>query len=130
MFQIKKKKWRPVNTERLDWLALPTIRPMPKLREAFEVKPRALIYKITKRMERLAVHKKPPRIPLRILGAVSPAAMKAIGRAYTHSSLRRTLQFPPPRSLGDSSLDTSSLIRAYRRLRFSTPILLHAIGLP
>ncbi|XP_067209058.1 uncharacterized protein Theg isoform X2 [Linepithema humile] len=76
--RIKKKKWRPVNMERVDWLALPLIREIPKFRDTFEVEPRALTYKITKRMERLAARRKQPEIPMRTPGAVSPAAMKAI----------------------------------------------------
>ncbi|XP_011862920.1 PREDICTED: testicular haploid expressed gene protein-like [Vollenhovia emeryi] len=74
----KRKKWRPINMERLYFLALPTIRHEPKFRDPFEVPPRALVYRITKRMERLATRKKRPEVPLRIPGAVSPAATRVI----------------------------------------------------
>jgi len=80
---FQRKKWRPVNIERLYFLALPTIQHEPKLRDPFEVLPRALVYRITKRTERLAIKKKLPEIPLRVPGAVSPAATKAIG-SNTH----------------------------------------------
>ncbi|XP_029177302.1 testicular haploid expressed gene protein-like [Nylanderia fulva] len=76
--RIKKKKWRPVNIERINFLALPAIRVPPKFRDPFKVPARALTYRISKRTERLAVRKKGPEIQLRIPGAVTPAAMKAI----------------------------------------------------
>ncbi|KYM97034.1 hypothetical protein ALC62_12299 [Cyphomyrmex costatus] len=74
----KKRKWRPVNMERVYFLALPTIQREPPLRDPFEVSERALTYRMTKRTEKLAIRKKRPEIPLRIPGAVSPAATKAI----------------------------------------------------
>ncbi|XP_011695177.1 PREDICTED: testicular haploid expressed gene protein-like isoform X2 [Wasmannia auropunctata] len=74
----KRKKWRPIDLERIYLMASPIVRRVPKLKEPLEVPRRALIYRITKRIEILATRKKRPEIPLRIPGAVSPAAAKAI----------------------------------------------------
>ncbi|XP_012054100.1 PREDICTED: uncharacterized protein LOC105617137 [Atta cephalotes] len=79
----KKRKWRPVNLERVYFLALPLIRKDIVLKDPFKVAEHALTYIISKRMERLSIRKIRPEIPLRIPGAVSPAAMKAIG-SNTH----------------------------------------------
>lgn len=120
------------------FLALPRIRHEIKLKDPFEVPPRALTYRITKRMERLAVRKKRPEIPLRIPGAVSPAATKAIGNSthladtiirYHSGVTILLLQFL--RSIRSKKLSPSirrkrpSRCRLYR---FPAPILLHAIG--
>lgn len=82
-FQIKKKKWRPIDMERMYFLALPAIRVLPKIKDPSKVAARALTYRITKRTERLAALKKRPEIQLRTPGAVSPAAMEAIGSIRT-----------------------------------------------
>ncbi|EFN72632.1 hypothetical protein EAG_06816, partial [Camponotus floridanus] len=74
---IKKKKRRPIDVERMHFLALPAIRELPKIKDPSKVAERALTYRITKRTERLAVLKKRPEIQLRTPGAVSPVAMKA-----------------------------------------------------
>ncbi|XP_072755671.1 uncharacterized protein Theg [Anoplolepis gracilipes] len=74
---VKKKKWKPVNIKHIYFLALPTIRAAPRIKDPWKVSAHALAYRITKRMESLAVRKKPPKIQLRIPGAVSPAALKA-----------------------------------------------------
>ncbi|EGI66368.1 hypothetical protein G5I_05177 [Acromyrmex echinatior] len=73
-----RRKWRPVNLERVYFLALPLIREESKLRDPFKVAKRALTYHMSKRMERLTMRYLRPVISLRILGAVSPAAKKAI----------------------------------------------------
>lgn len=79
-FQSKRrKKWRPVNVERLEALAQPAIREAPEIRDPFAVAPRALTYKISKRIEEIAFRKKPPEILPRTPGAVSPAALIATG---------------------------------------------------
>ncbi|TGZ51039.1 Uncharacterized protein DBV15_00708 [Temnothorax longispinosus] len=93
----RKKKWRPVNLERVYFLALPTIKHEPRLRDPFEVSPRALTYRITKRVEKLATRKKDPEIPLRIPGAVSPAATKAIGTSERIIALAKPAQRPAGR---------------------------------
>ncbi|XP_029662047.1 uncharacterized protein LOC115234839 [Formica exsecta] len=74
----KKKKRRPIDMERTYFLALPIARIPPKMKDPSKVSARALTYRITKRVERLAVEKKRPEIQLRIPGAVASAAMKAI----------------------------------------------------
>ncbi|XP_025161323.1 testicular haploid expressed gene protein-like [Harpegnathos saltator] len=73
----KKRKWRPVDPKRLEALAQPTVREQPKAKEPFVVAASALTYQITKRTERLAITRKRPEIPLRVPGAVTPAAMRA-----------------------------------------------------
>ncbi|CAL1674885.1 unnamed protein product [Lasius platythorax] len=90
----KKKKWRPVNIEHVYFLALPTIRAPLKIKDPFKVPARALTYRITKRTERLAVRKKWPEIQLQMPGAVSPAAMKAIGS--THALLFNSILVVSP----------------------------------
>ncbi|XP_018311935.1 testicular haploid expressed gene protein-like [Mycetomoellerius zeteki] len=73
----KKRKWRPIDMERVYFLALPMVRHKPMLRDPFEVSERALTYRMTKRIEKLATRKKRPEVSFRIPGAVSPAATKA-----------------------------------------------------
>ncbi|XP_032673367.1 uncharacterized protein LOC116845124 [Odontomachus brunneus] len=73
----KKRKWRPVDPKRLEALAQPIVREIPKLKDPFAVAASALIYQITRRMEQLTIVRKRPEIPLRIPGAVTPAAMRA-----------------------------------------------------
>ncbi|KAL6265286.1 hypothetical protein P5V15_002066 [Pogonomyrmex californicus] len=75
---VKRRKRRPVNIERIYFLALPMTREVPRLRDPFAVPSRALTYHITKWTERLATPKKPVEIPWRMPGAVSLAAKKAI----------------------------------------------------
>ncbi|XP_014474145.1 PREDICTED: testicular haploid expressed gene protein-like [Dinoponera quadriceps] len=74
---IKKRKWRPFDSERLEALAQPIVRVQPKAKEPLEVPPKALTYKITKRMEQLRIARHRPEIPLRTPGAVTPAATRA-----------------------------------------------------
>lgn len=81
------------------------IRHKPKLRDPFEVPPHALTYQMTKRMESLTIRKKRPEIPLRIPGAVSPAATKAIGR-NTHLAVAITTVIIP--ALRSSRFDFSA----------------------
>lgn len=69
--------------ERVYFLALPMVRHKPMLRDPFEVSERALTYRMTKRIEKLATRKKRPEVSFRIPGAVSPAATKARG-SNTH----------------------------------------------
>ncbi|KAL6444592.1 hypothetical protein ACFW04_002005 [Cataglyphis niger] len=80
----KKKKIRPVDIERINSLALPLVREIPKIRDPLVVSRQALRYRITKRIQSLAVEKERPEIKLLIPGAVRPAAMKAIGNIRTH----------------------------------------------
>ncbi|KYN44353.1 hypothetical protein ALC56_01218 [Trachymyrmex septentrionalis] len=75
---IKKRKWRPVDMERVSFLALPLIRHEPTPRDPFRVSERALVYRMSKRMERLTYLTIRPEIEYRIPGRVSPAATKAI----------------------------------------------------
>ncbi|XP_070155916.1 sperm microtubule associated protein 2-like [Polyergus mexicanus] len=76
--KIKKKKRRPIDMERTYFLALPIARIPLKMKDPLKVSARALNYRITKRVERLAIKKERPEIQFRIPGAVAPAAMKAI----------------------------------------------------
>lgn len=138
-FQGKRKKWRPIDIERIYFLALPIMRHVPKLRDPFQVSARALTYHITKRIENLATREKRTEIPLRIPGAVSLAATKAIG-SNTHliSITIIIIRFAAIRSSRfDFSAryaeNSSPLIRRMRRsrcclYRFPALILLHAIG--
>lgn len=68
---------------------------MPKLRDPFAVPARALAYRITQRIERLATREERPEIPLRIPGAVSLAATKAIGSNITITIIIIRLADPP-----------------------------------
>lgn len=79
LLQIRKKKWRPINLERLDLLAQPRVYKMPMIRDPLVIAKQTLMYKITQRIKNLATREKPSEIPLRIPGAVSLAALKAIG---------------------------------------------------
>ncbi|KAL0100666.1 hypothetical protein PUN28_019217 [Cardiocondyla obscurior] len=91
-----RKKWRPINVERMYFLALPKIQQEPTSRNLFEVQPHALTYRITKRIEKLAIPNKQPKILLKIPGAVSPAAMKATASERI-IALAKPAQRPPGR---------------------------------
>ena len=107
-FQSKKRKWRPVNLERVYFLALPLKRKVIVLKDPFKVAKHALTYIMSNRMERLASRKIRPEIPLRIPGAVSPAAMKAIG-SNTHFATTFTTVTICFAVLRNSSASISSL---------------------
>ncbi|XP_076640665.1 testicular haploid expressed gene [Halictus rubicundus] len=75
----KKKKWRRVNTQRLEELSTPVSRELPDPKVPLMVPVSALTYNITERMVELARHREesPLRLPPRILGTVSKAALTA-----------------------------------------------------
>ncbi|XP_025987895.2 uncharacterized protein LOC105204613 [Solenopsis invicta] len=126
----KRRKKRPLDWERLYFLALPQIRHAPKAKDPLEMMSRALTYRITKRIESLAVRRKLPEMPLRIPGAVSPAATKAIG-SIEHTHYERYHRDP---SASISPLDA----RRNRRHRSpaeaatfsSSPILVYRLPAP
>ncbi|KAK1117884.1 hypothetical protein K0M31_015555 [Melipona bicolor] len=64
---------------RIEELSTPVTREMPRARDPFKVAKTALTYKISKRTQKIAYSKTVAEvIPPRILGAVSPAALKAV----------------------------------------------------
>lgn len=68
---------------RLEELASPPVREMPEFKDPFKVPGTALTYKISKRLEKIALPKEPPEIiPPRVLGTVSRGALQAIGTAF------------------------------------------------
>lgn len=92
ILQIRKKKWRPINLERLDLLAQPRVYKMPMIRDPLVIAKEALTYKITRRVRNLSIREKPPEILPRIPGAVSSAALRAIGN--THITIQSLLFTP------------------------------------
>ncbi|XP_050466654.1 uncharacterized protein LOC126859417 [Cataglyphis hispanica] len=87
MAKLRKALTKPEDWQRhmrvLERLAAPKIVVRPKKKPVRKMDPltvskRALAYRITKRIESLAVEKERPEIKLQIPGAVRPAAMKAI----------------------------------------------------
>ncbi|KOX69732.1 hypothetical protein WN51_05017 [Melipona quadrifasciata] len=94
----KKKRWRPVNMRRIEELSTPVTREMPRARDPFKVAKTALTYKISKRTQKIAYSKTVAEvIPPRILGAVSPAALKADGDPGEASRKTRRHRDGPPR---------------------------------
>ncbi|XP_017756295.1 PREDICTED: uncharacterized protein LOC108548041 [Eufriesea mexicana] len=80
----KRKKWRPVNMRRIEELASPPVREIPEVKDPFRVPATALTYKISKRLEKIALPKEPPEIiPPRILGTVSRGALQAVASPRT-----------------------------------------------
>ncbi|KZC12564.1 hypothetical protein WN55_03317 [Dufourea novaeangliae] len=74
----RKRKWRPVNVRRIEELSTPTSRDVPEPRDPFAVPATALVYKISRRLSKIAKSKTPSETaPPRIPGKVSPAALKA-----------------------------------------------------
>lgn len=115
VLQMRKKKWKPIDFERLDLLAQPRVYQMPLIKDPFVVTKKALTYKITKRIKNLAIRKEPPEIPLQILG-VAPSALKAIGNIYaliTIQSFYYSLYCRSSRRF--LSLDTSTSVRIMQR---------------
>lgn len=66
----------------METLSQPITRKIPEMKDLFAVAPHALTYKISKRMEKLSFRRKLSEVFLRMPGAVSPAALKAIGKYY------------------------------------------------
>ncbi|XP_043512998.1 uncharacterized protein LOC122530258 isoform X1 [Frieseomelitta varia] len=80
----RKRRWRPVNMRRIEELSTPVTREMPRARDPFKVARTALTYKISKRTQKIAYSKTMAEItPPRILGAVSPAALRAVASPRT-----------------------------------------------
>ncbi|XP_060817329.1 uncharacterized protein LOC132907887 [Bombus pascuorum] len=80
----KKKKWRPVNMRRIEELSTPPVREIPPPKDPSEVPRSALTYRITKRLQKIAYPKTVPEIiPPRILGKVSPGALRAVATPRT-----------------------------------------------
>ncbi|CAD1480932.1 unnamed protein product [Heterotrigona itama] len=80
----KKRRWRPVNMRRIEELSTPVTREMPPPKDPSKVARTALTYKISKRTQKIAYSKTVAEItPPRILGAVSPAALKAVASPRT-----------------------------------------------
>ncbi|KAK9300275.1 hypothetical protein QLX08_007034 [Tetragonisca angustula] len=80
----RKRRWRPVNMRRIEELSTPVTREMPRARDPFKVARTALTYKISKRTQKIAYSKAVAEItPPRILGAVSPAALRAVASPRT-----------------------------------------------